>query len=70
MLQEGDTQSDGLANDVVRIVLNNPLYFDELFECLHDPDDSVRAHASDALEKILRKNKHLIKPKLSIFFDL
>lgn len=69
MLQKGDIRSDGLANDVVGIVFNNPLYFDELFDCLRDPEDSVRAHASDALEKILRKNKYLIIPKISIFLD-
>lgn len=67
LLQEGNLRSDGLANDVVTIVLNNPGYFDELFDNLMDPNKIIRAHASDALEKVLRKNKDLLKPHLEKF---
>ena len=65
LLQEGDLRSDGLADDVVKIVLNNPIYFEELFECLQSENLIVRAHASDALEKILRVKKELIKPEIT-----
>lgn len=64
LLQEGNLRSDGLADDVVKIVLNNPLYFQELFECLQCDNTTVRAHASDALEKIVRVRTDLIIPEV------
>ena len=65
LLCEGDLRSDGLSDDVVKIVLENPGYFGELVDCLHDTNDKIRTHASDALEKILRSNIFLINSHLS-----
>ena len=65
LLCEGDLRSDGLSDDVVKIILENPGYFGELVDCLYETNDKIRAHASDALEKILRLNTELINPYLN-----
>lgn len=53
-LSGGDLRSDGMANEVVTIVLENPLLFADLLACLKQSEDVVRARSTDALEKIAR----------------
>jgi hypothetical protein len=64
-LSSGDLRSDGLANEVVEIVLKNPHMFEELYEGLSEADDVVRGHAADALEKISRIRTDLLFERLS-----
>ncbi len=65
MLREGDLRSDGLANEVVRMIQENPFLIDQLLEGLNVQDDIVRGHAADALEKVSRDSPELLMPKLS-----
>jgi HEAT repeat protein len=65
MLAGGDLRSDGMANEVVEIVLANEELFDDLYEGLRDSDDVVRGHTADALEKIARSRPELLANKLS-----
>lgn len=58
-LSGGDLRSDGMANEVVKVVLENPGLFDELFAGLSDPDDVIRGRAADALGKICRSRPDL-----------
>jgi HEAT repeat protein len=53
-LSEGDLRTDGFANEVARIVAENPALLPELVEALHASDPAVRGHAADALEKVAR----------------
>ena len=54
ILAVGNTRSDGLANEVVRLVLANPVLLPELVKELKSDNANVRAHAADALEKVAR----------------
>lgn len=54
MLSVGDLRSDGLANEVVRLVSENPELLPELMETFGVSEPAVRGHAADALEKIAR----------------
>jgi HEAT repeat protein len=61
LLSVGDLRSDGLANEVARIVSANPTLLGELVDALRSDDPSVRGHAADALEKVARAHpKHLV----------
>ena len=53
-LSEGDLRSDGFANEVARIVSEQPALLPDLVEALSSSDPSVRGHAADALEKVAR----------------
>ena len=53
-LSGGDLRSDGMANEVVKVVLENPGLFDELLAGLSESDDVIRGRAADALEKVCR----------------
>jgi HEAT repeat protein len=54
ILSQGDLRSDGLANEVARLVCEHPDLLPDLMEALDSPDSSVRGHAADALEKVSR----------------
>jgi HEAT repeat protein len=64
-LSGGDLRSDGMANEVVKVVLENPGLFDELFTGLSEPDDVTRGRAADALEKVCRSRPDLFVDRLS-----
>jgi len=53
-LSSGDLRSDGAANEVVDLVLQNPDLIEDVLAALRVGDDVVRGHAADALEKIAR----------------
>jgi len=56
LLSQGDLTSDGLANEVVRIVGDRPQFLPDLVEMLAGETRAVRGHAADALEKVARKH--------------
>ncbi len=58
-LAEGDLRSDGLANEVVTLTLQNPGLVVELLDALSSDNDAVRGHAADALEKVGRSRPDL-----------
>lgn len=70
MLTGGDLRSDGMANEVVEIVLTNEELFDDLYIGLRDSDDVVRGRAADALEKIARSRPELLVEQLPELFQL
>jgi len=57
-LSEGSLSSDGFANEVARIVIEQPALLPDLIEALLSPNPSVRGHAADALEKVSRTCPH------------
>jgi hypothetical protein len=63
-LSEGDLRSDGLANEVAGIVIRQPTLIGDLIEGLDHPDEAVRGHTSDALEKIGRVQPDLLREYL------
>jgi HEAT repeat protein len=54
ILSEGDLRSDGFANEVARIVSEQPSFLPDLMEALVSSNPSVRGHAADSLEKVAR----------------
>lgn len=58
-LAEGDLRSDGLANEVVVVVLQSPELLEEVIAGLDVENDAVRGHAADALEKVGRQRPDL-----------
>ena len=69
-LSGGDLRSDGMANEVVKVVLENPDLFDELFAGLSESDDVIRGRAADALEKICRSRPDLFIDRLPELFQI
>jgi hypothetical protein len=63
-LAEGNLTSDGLSNEVVRLVSANLHLLPELVEGLRAPEDWVRGHTADALEKLARSHPEAIEPFL------
>jgi hypothetical protein len=64
-LSEGDIRSDGFANKAAEFILENPQFASDLSAALDHSDTVVRAHATDALEKVARVRPDLLLP----FFD-
>ena len=56
LLAVGDLRSDGLANEVVRIVSSQPELLPNLVDSLAANNPAARGHAADALEKIARSH--------------
>jgi HEAT repeat protein len=60
MLEGADHRSIGRANEVVRLVLREPLRFHELIKCLWDENPLVRMRAADAAEKVSVEKPRLL----------
>jgi hypothetical protein len=61
-LAEGDLTSDGRADEIAAIVLQNPEELEALIACLDSENPNVRGHAADAMEKIGRQKPELFLP--------
>ena len=59
-LAEGNLASDGLADEVVRLVSANLDLLPDLVVGLHAPDAALRGHAADALEKLARSHPEAV----------
>jgi HEAT repeat protein len=59
-LSGGDLRSDGAANEVASIVLENEALIEELIPGLRSSDDVVRGRSADALEKVARERPDLL----------
>lgn len=67
----GRTNSLGRADEVFRVVWDDPLRMDELFSCISAEDAWVRMRAADTFEKLVRNDPRLVRPYLlSIFKNL
>jgi HEAT repeat protein len=55
-LSIGGLTSDGQANEVAALVTDNPQLLPDLVEALGNPDDVIRGHGADALEKVARRH--------------
>lgn len=58
----GKTNSLGLAEQVVREVLQDKSRSAELYDCLFEPDPWLRMRAADALEKVCRVHPEWFEP--------
>lgn len=58
----GKTNSLGIANEVINIVLADKSTLGELYECLFADDAWVRMRAADSLEKVCRVHPAWIEP--------
>jgi HEAT repeat protein len=65
-LAEGDLRTDGMANEVVEIVLQNPELITDLFSGLQAADEATRGHTADALEKVSRDQPEICLPYLAL----
>jgi hypothetical protein len=64
-LSGGDLRSDGLANEAAQFILQNPDLLGDLLAGLNDPDEVIRGHAADALEKAARSRPDLFVSHIS-----
>lgn len=64
-LTGGDLRSDGNANEVAGLVLDNPDLIGDLLDGLDEPDAVVRARTADALEKVSRDKPEDVHKQLS-----
>ena len=69
MLSGSDLRSDGLANEVVTLVEENPFLIKELLEGLIQADDVIRGRTADALEKITRDRPELVQTQFSLLVN-
>jgi hypothetical protein len=69
-LSDGDLRSDGAANEVVNLVLQNPELTADLLAGLRHDDKVVRGHAADALEKVARSSPELIVDHVDSIVDI
>jgi hypothetical protein len=69
-LKEGDIRSIGRANEIADLVLENTFMFEDLLDSLGHESDVVRAHGSDAIEKVIRVQPHLLAPYLDEVISL
>lgn len=65
LLAVGDLRSDGLANEVVRIVTARPELLPSLLDALASENPAIRGHAADALEKVARAQVRVFIPHAS-----
>ena len=61
LLSGGDLRSIGKSDAVVKLILEKPKTFDELFECLYSEDPVIRMRSADAIEKISVVQPTLLK---------
>ncbi len=59
-LSMGDLRSDGLSDEVVKIVIQRPDLITDLIEGLDHSEDVIRGHTADALEKVGRSRPELL----------
>lgn len=59
-LSGGDLRSDGLSNQVVNVVLQQPHLLPDLLAGLDSREDVIRGRTADALEKIARTHPDLL----------
>ena len=69
-LSGGDLRSDGLATEAAQFVIDNPQIFADLYAGLSEPDDVIRGHTADALEKVARQKPDLLIEHLQEMIDL
>jgi HEAT repeat protein len=61
-LSGGDLRSDGLSNEVTRVIIDNPGLLPNLVACLDAPDAVVRGRAADVIEKVGRALPEALVP--------
>jgi hypothetical protein len=69
MLSGGDIRSDGEADQVADIVLENPHMLDELMVGLDVEDDVIRGRTAHALERVARTHPEWMLPYLPRLLD-
>jgi HEAT repeat protein len=60
----GDLTTDGQADEVVDLVSENIQLLPDLMEALGNPEDAIRGHAADALEKVARQHPEAVATHL------
>ncbi len=63
-LTGGNLQSDGKANEVADMVINNPDLNKLLIDGLFEPDDLIRGRTAHAIERISRTHPELVRRML------
>ena len=65
----GKTNSLGRADEVIKLVLDNPSRLDELYACITAEDAWIRMRAIDSIEKICRVHSDWLQPYLVNMLD-
>lgn len=55
-------RSVGKANEVAKLIFQNPKFFRELFKEIMDPDPLVKMRAADAAEKVSKQHPEYLQP--------
>ena len=70
MLTGGDLRSDGAADQVAEIVLENPDLFDDLFDGIDVEQDLIRGRAAHSLEKVSRVRPEMFLPHIDQLLEI
>jgi hypothetical protein len=68
-LKGGHPNSLGNTVEIVDEVLNEPMCFDELFNCYFSEDEVVRLRVSNAMKRICKAQKTILIPYLDRFLS-
>jgi hypothetical protein len=68
-LSVGPWHAEGFAGEVAQSVLRQPERFDELFECLLNPDKGISKRASYALALVCEQRPDLFQPYKEVLFS-
>jgi hypothetical protein len=69
MLAGGHPNSLGRTEDVVDLVLADPLRIEELLDCYGSDDEVVRLRVSSSLKRLSRRNPDLVTSRLDRYLD-
>ncbi len=70
LLQGGDRRSIGQANNIVKMVQENPACFKLLFQGFYESDPIIRMRTADAVEKVAAAAPELVIPYKQEFLAL
>jgi HEAT repeat protein len=70
MLSGGDLRSDGMANEAVRLIRENPFLIYELIEGMIAKDNVIRGRSADVLEKLTRDHPEFAKSQVDFIIRL
>ena len=69
LLSFGDLRTAGKSEEVIKLVLDNPKFFDNVVSSIFSDNPATRMRATDAVEKLTINHPELLKPYKKLFLS-
>ena len=69
LLSVGDLRTTGKSGEVVKLVLSNPMLFEDVVNAILTDDPGIRMRAFDAAEKITQRHSEWLHPYKKLFLE-